>query len=40
MGFIIDFLYVFRELARLLFVVATSPFAFIGGLLVLASHPY
>lgn len=40
MGFIIDFIYVLRELAKLLFVVATSPFAFVGGLLVLGGNHY
>jgi hypothetical protein len=38
MGLVIDFIYVLRELAKLLFVVVTSPFAFVGGLLVLGSH--
>lgn len=38
MGLIIDFIYVLRELAKLLFVVVTSPFAFVGGLLMLGSH--
>lgn len=37
-AFIIDLIYLLRELAKLLFVVMTSPFAFIGGLLVLGSH--
>jgi hypothetical protein len=37
MGLVIDFIYVLRELAKLLFVVVTSPFAFVGGLLVLGS---
>jgi hypothetical protein len=38
MGLIIDFIYVLRELVKLLFVVMTSPFAFVGGLLMLGSH--
>lgn len=37
-AFIIDFLYLVRELSKLLFVVVTSPFAFVGGLLILGSH--
>lgn len=37
MAFIIDSIYVCRELLRLLFVVTTSPFAIVGGLLMLGS---
>lgn len=36
---IIDAIYVLRELARLLFVVVTSPFAVVSGLLLLAGQP-
>lgn len=35
---IIDAIYVLRELFKLLFVVMTSPFALVGGLLVLGSQ--
>lgn len=38
MSLVIDCIYVLRELAKLLFVVVTSPFAFVGGLLMLGSH--
>ncbi len=38
MGLIIDFIYVLRELVKLLFVVMTSPFAFVRGLLMLGSN--
>ncbi len=37
MAFIIDSIYICRELLRLLFVVITSPFAIIGSLLMLGS---
>ncbi len=37
MAFIIDCIYVCRELLRLFFVVITSPFAIIGSLLMLGS---
>lgn len=37
MAFIIDLIYICRELLRLLFVVLTSPFAIIGSLLMLGS---
>ncbi len=37
MAFIIDSIYVCRELLRLLFVVITSPFAIVGSLLMLGS---
>lgn len=37
MAFIIDSIYICRELLRLLFVVLTSPFAIIGSLLMLGS---
>lgn len=35
MGFIIDTIYVMRELLKLLLVVITSPFAFVGSGLLL-----
>lgn len=38
MAFIIDAIYIFRELIRLLFVVVTSPMAIIGGLLLLGGQ--
>ena len=38
MAFLIDAIYVLREVGKLLFVVATSPFAIIGSLLVLGSY--
>lgn len=37
MAFIIDSIYVCRELLRLVFVVITSPFAIVGSLLMLGS---
>lgn len=37
MAFIIDCIYVCRELLRMLFVVITSPFAIVGSLLMLGS---
>ena len=37
MSLIIDFIYVSRELLRLLFVVMTSPFAIVGSLLMMGS---
>ena len=37
MAFIIDSIYICRELLRLLFVAITSPFAIIGSLLMLGS---
>lgn len=37
MAFIIDLIYISRELMRLLFVVITSPFAILGSLLMLGS---
>ncbi|MEX1199879.1 MAG: hypothetical protein WEB02_03725 [Methylophaga sp.] len=37
MAFIIDSIYVCRELLRLVFVVLTSPFAIVGSLLMLGS---
>ncbi|MDX1572635.1 MAG: hypothetical protein R3341_01320 [Methylophaga sp.] len=37
MAFIIDSIYVCRELLRLVFVVVTSPFAIVGSLLMLGS---
>lgn len=38
MALIIDIIYIVRELLKLLFVVATSPFALVAGLLMLGSH--
>lgn len=38
MAFIIDMIYIIRELVKLLFVVMTSPFALIGSLLLLGSQ--
>lgn len=37
MALIIDSIYVFRELIKLLFVVMTSPFALVGSLLMFGS---
>jgi hypothetical protein len=39
MGVLIDLIYVLRELGKLAYVVVTSPFAFVGGLLILAGQP-
>lgn len=37
MSLIIDLIYVFRELVKLVFVVITSPFALVGSFLMLGS---
>ncbi|KGM06858.1 hypothetical protein LP43_1351 [Methylophaga thiooxydans] len=38
MALIIDLIYVFRELIKLVFVVITSPFGLVGSLLMLGSN--
>ncbi|KKN16188.1 hypothetical protein LCGC14_0978370 [marine sediment metagenome] len=38
MTLLIDLIYITREMAKLAFVIITSPFAFVGGLLLLASQ--
>jgi len=38
MAFLIDIIYIVRELTKLLFVLITSPFAIVGGLLMLGSQ--
>jgi len=38
MTYIIDAIYIFREIMKLSFVVITSPFGIIGGLLLLGGN--
>jgi hypothetical protein len=38
MALLIDIIYIFRELGKLIYVVVTSPFALVGSLLMLGSQ--